>query len=366
MQVPLSKPIITEETKRRVLEVLDSGKFVKGENVKEFENKIADYCGVEYGIATSSGTAAIYLALRTLDIKQGDEVIVPSHTFIATVEPILMLGAKPVFVDIGNEYNMDIEEVERRITKKTKAVICVHLYGQMCDMDNLIDLKERHGFYLIEDAAQAIGAEYKSKKAGSFGDLGCFSFFPSKGITVGGEGGMIVTNRGDFAERLSGLRDHGREGKYRHIEVGFNFRMGEIAGVIGTEQLKHLDEWIVKRREIAKLYSALLTDEIIKPKEQPDRKHSYHLYVIRSRIRDEIRQYLKSKGISTGIHYPIPIHLQKVCKYLNYKKRDFPITEKYVNEILSLPIYPELKNMEIERVCETINEYTKKAFIEQN
>jgi dTDP-4-amino-4,6-dideoxygalactose transaminase len=360
--IPLSKPVITEEMKKKVLEVLDSGRFIKGPRVKEFEEEFARYCGVRYGTAVSSGTAAIYLALRALDIKEGDEVITPSHSFIATAEPILMVGAKPVFVDIGEDYNLDVDDVKRKITDRTRDVICVHLYGQMCDMDRLIELTDKHGLYLIEDAAQAHGAEYDGKKAGSFGDLACFSFFPSKNMTVAGDGGMVVTNDGELDAKIKSLRDHGRDyrkedGKFSSTMLGFNFRMSEISAVIGIEQLRHLDEWIDKRREIANWYNELLeaNDEIMRPKEFERRKHAYHLYVIRSEKRDELKEFLFSKGIETGIHYPLAIHQQPIFSG-NY---NLPKTERICREVLSLPMYPGLKEEEVEFVCEKVNEFFK-------
>lgn len=358
--IPLSKPVITEEMKKKVVEVLDSGRFVKGPKVKEFEKAFANYCGVKYGTAVSSGTAAIYLALRALDIK-GGEVICPSHSFIATAEPILMVDAKPVFVDIGEDYNLDVDDVERKITDRTKAVICVHLYGQMCDMERLIELKERYGFYLIEDACQAHGAEYDGKKAGFFGDIACFSFFPSKNMTVAGDGGMVVTNDEELDARIKALRDHGRDyrredGKFSSTMLGFNFRMSELSAVIGLEQLRHLDEWTEGRREIASLYDELLSDKVTKPKEFERRKHVYHLYVIRSRERDNLREFLFSKGIETGIHYPVAIHKQPIFS----GNCNLPETERICREVLSLPIFPGLSEEDVKYVCEKVNEFVER------
>ncbi len=356
--IQLSKPVITEEMKKAALEVLESGRFVKGPKVKKFEKNFADYCGVKYATAVSNGTAAIYLALRALGIGEGDEVILPSHTFIATAEPIPMVGAKPVFVDVGEDYNIDIHDVERKISERTKAVICVHLYGQMCDMDALAELKEKHDFYLIEDAAQAHGAEFNGKKAGSFGDLACFSFFPSKNITVAGEGGMVVTSDDELDAMLKTLRDHGRDyrrkEKYSSTMLGFNFRMPEILAAIGIEQLKHLDEWNEKRRRIARIYDEMLRDEIKKPKEFDRRKHVYHLYVIRIKNRDELAEFLRTNWIETGIHYPIPVHKQAI--FLGYGSR-LPRTERICNEILSLPMHPLLTEEEAIYICEKVNEF---------
>ena len=363
--IQLSKPIITEEMKQRVMGVLNSGRFIKGQQVKNFETEFANYCNVNHGIAVSSGTAAIYLALRALDIKQGDEVILPSHTFIATAEPILMVGAKPVFVDIGDDYNLNIEDVERKLTSKTKAIICVHLYGQMCNMDALqkfisINYKYfNHKIYLIEDAAQAHGAEFKNKKAGSFGDVACFSFFPSKNLTVAGDGGMVVTNDDKLDTKLRALRDHGRdystrEGKYLSTMLGFSFRMCEISAVIGSEQLKHLDNWNEKRRKLAMLYDKLLADSSVEtPIVDGNRKHVFHQYVIRSKQRDELKDYLYKSGIETGIHYRIPVHLQTIFD----GETVLPRTERVCAEIFSLPMYPLLSEKDVEFVCSKIIEF---------
>lgn len=359
--IPLSKPVITEEMKKKVQEVFDSGRFIKGPKVKEFEDGFAKYCGgVRYGAAVSSGTAAIYLALRALDVKRGDEVICPSHSFIATAEPILMIGAKPVFADIGADYNLDLDDLEERITERTKAVICVHLYGQMCDMDRLVELTERHGLYLIEDAAQAHGAEYNGKKSGSFGDIACFSFFPSKNMTVAGDGGMTVTNDEELDARVKALRDHGRDyrrkdGKFSSTSLGLNFRMSEISAVVGMVQLKHLDGWIKKRREIASWYNELLDGAVDKPKEFERRKHAYHLYVIRNKERAKLKEFLYSNGIESGIHYPLAIHQQPIFS----GTWNLPRTEKACREILSLPVYPGLKKEEVEFVSEKVNEFFK-------
>ncbi len=358
MKVPLSVPTITGEMKKAALEVLDSHRYIKGPKVSEFEEKFAKYCGVSCGSAVSNGTSAIYLALKALNIGPGDEVIVPSFSFIASATPILFAGAKPVFVDVGQDYLMDIDDIQKKITKKTKAVICVHLYGQMCDMDKLLDLKKKHGFYLIEDACQSHGAEFKGKKAGSFGDINCFSFFPSKNLTVCGDGGMLVTNSQELKNKIDMLRDHGRdystkEGKFKSTVLGFNFRMSEISAAIGIEQLRHLDEWVNRRREIAKTYDKLLTSKIIKPAENGDRKHVYHLYVIRTDKRDELKDFLSKNEIETGIHYPLAIHQQPIFS----GKRSLPMTEKFCKEIISIPIYPSMKNEQIKFVAEKINEF---------
>ena len=358
--IPLSRPTITKEMKRKVLEVLDSGRLVKGPKVDEFEGKFARYCGVKHATAVSSGSAAVYLALQALGVGNNDEVICPAHTFIASASPILLLGAKPVFVDVGQDYNIDMDDLEKKLTPRTKAVIAVHLYGQMCHMDRLLELRAKHGFYLVEDACHAHGAEYKGKKAGSFGDIACFSFFPSKLMTVAGEGGMVVTNKEELEVRVKALRDHGRD--YRRAEakfisdfLGSNFRMSEISAAVGIEQLKYLDSWIERRREIASLYNRLLPEEIVKPIEYPERKSVYYLYVIRTTKRDELSRFLWQSQIETGIHYPVPLHKQPIFAMDLY----LPRTEEICQQILSVPMYPGLKDKDVEYVCHKIGEFVK-------
>ncbi len=358
MKVPLSAPTVTEEMKQSVLKVLDSGRFVKGPMVEEFESQFSSYCGTRYGIGVNSGTSALYIAIKALGIKQGDEVLLPSHTFVATATPVLLAGGKPVFVDIGDDYLMDMEDLERKITDKTKAIICVHLYGQMCDMKRLNEIKKKHDLYLIEDACQAHGAEYEGRRAGSFGDISCFSFFPSKNITVCGDGGMAVTGSSDYEGVMRSIRDQGRdyrtaEGKFTSTILGLNFRMSEISGAIGTEQLKLVDSWIEKRRKIAETYDRLLSSDLIKPIVNEKCKHVYHLYVVRSKKRDDLKKFLAEKGIETGIHYPLPIHSQPLFQ----GNWDLPNTDRITGEILSLPIFPTMKKEQVKFVCEKINEF---------
>jgi dTDP-4-amino-4,6-dideoxygalactose transaminase len=360
MKVPLSVPGMTDEMKKSVMQVLDSHRYIKGPKVSEFEGNFAKYCGAQYGSAVSNGTSAIYLALKAAGVGHADEVIVPSFTFVASASPILFAGATPVFAEIGDDYLIDTNDVEKKITEKTKAVICVHLYGQICDMDKLIDLRKKYGFHLIEDACQAHGAEFKGKKAGSFGDAGCFSFFPSKNLTVCGDGGMAITNNKETKNKIDMLRDHGRdystkEGTFKSTTLGFNFRMSEVSAAIGTEQLKYLDKWINDRREAAKLYDKLLTNKIIKPFENKNNKHAYHLYVIRTEKRDALKEFLAKNDIETGIHYPLAVHQQPIFE----GKWNLPRTEKFCREILSIPLYPSIKKEQIEFVAEKINEFFK-------
>jgi dTDP-4-amino-4,6-dideoxygalactose transaminase len=359
MKIPLCKPTLTEEMKKVALEVLESGRYIKGPRIKDFEKNFSDYCNVKHGIAVSNGTTALYVALRSLELQKGDEVILPSHTFVSTGSMIVLAGGKPVFVDVDDSYNMDMEDLEKRVTEKTKAVIPVHLYGQMCDMNRLQELKDKYGFSIIEDAAQAHGAEYKKKKSGGFGDINCFSFFPSKNITVCGDGGMIVTNNDELEIKSRMIRDHGRdyrdkEGKYFHRMLGFNFRLSEILGAIGNVQLQNLDEWVKERRKLASIYDDLLTDNLIKPEELENRKHVYYVYVIRTEKRDELMEFLKKHEIETGIHYPVPLHQQPIFKPNDY---NLPKTELLSKQILSLPMFPTLKEEEVKYVCEKINKF---------
>lgn len=348
---------IKGEIDAAVQDVLDKTAFIMGENVKNFEDNFAKFCGVKHAIGVSSGTSALHLALLAVGIKAGDEVITVPNTFIATAEAISHTGAEVKFSDVDTEtYTIDVSKI--RITDKTKAIIPVHLYGQMAEMDALMDFAEDNNLRVIEDAAQAHGAEHKNRKAGTIGDVGCFSFYPGKNLGAYGDAGMVVTNNDEIAEKVRILRDHGRSEKYEHRVVGFNHRIDALQCAILNVKLKHLNTWTDARRKNAKLYNELLSevDGVITPVEKEYNKHVYHLYVIRTKRRDEMQKYLKSKGISTGIHYPIPLHLQPAYKYLNYKKGDFPITESCTDEILSLPMFAELKEDEIRYVCDKIKE----------
>ncbi|MFC2067628.1 DegT/DnrJ/EryC1/StrS family aminotransferase [Chloroflexota bacterium] len=356
--IPLSQPTVTAEMKRKMLEVLDSGRLVKGPQAGEFEEKFARYCGVKHAVTVASGSAAIYLALRTLGISNRDEVICPAHTFIASATPILLLGAKPVFVDVGHDYNIDMDDLEKKLTIRTKAVIAVHLYGQMCDMKRLLELRAKHGFYLVEDACHAHGAEFDGRKSGSFGDIACFSFFPSKLMTVAGEGGMIVTEEEELGAMVKALSDQGRDyrkegAKFVSDLLGSNFRMSEISAAVGIVQLKHLDSWIERRREIASLYNRLLPEEIVKPTEYPKRKSVYYVYVIRTEKREELSRFLWQSQIETGIHYPVPLHKQPIFSMDSH----LPRTEEIYQQILSLPMYPGLKDDEVEYICHRIGDF---------
>jgi dTDP-4-amino-4,6-dideoxygalactose transaminase len=337
--------------------VFEGMQLFLGENVQALEKEFAQYCGAQYGIGVSDGTAALHIILRAMDIGPGDEVITVSHTFIATAEAILLTGATPVFIDIDPKtYLMDVNLVEAKITPYTKAILPVHLYGQTVDMGPLLEIASRYHLRVIEDACQAHGAEYWGRKAGSLGDAAAFSFYYSKNLGAYGEGGFITTNDPELYRRMRMIRDHGSERRYYHDLVGMNARLDEIQAVVLRAKLSHLDEWNELRRSHAALYNQLLQDTpAITPVECAENQPVYHLYVIRVPRRDELQSFLKEHGIFTGIHYPVPIHLQPAMKSLGYQQGDLPVTERAVMEILSLPMFAELTDEEIEFVAN----YTK-------
>lgn len=339
--------------------VLDGMHLFLGENVQQLEQEFAQFCGAAHGIGVSDGTSALHIILRALEIGPGDEVITVSHTFIATGEAIILAGARPVFVDIDpSTYLMDVSQVEAKITPRTKAILPVHLYGQTVDMDPLLEIASKYNLRVVEDACQAHGAEYKGRKAGTLGDAAAFSFYYSKNLGAYGEGGFITTNDSDLAAKMRKLRDHGSGIRYHHDLIGFNARLDEIQAVILRAKLPHLAEWNEKRREHARLYNTLLQETpAITPAELPGSTPIYHLYVIRVPKRDELQVALKEQGIFTGIHYPIPLHLQKAMQPLGYKPGDFPVTESAVTQIISLPMFAELENEEIKSVANAIREF---------
>tara|TARA_Y100000310_G_scaffold167546_2_gene167397 strand:+ start:34918 stop:36156 length:1239 start_codon:yes stop_codon:yes gene_type:complete len=354
-----SKVLVNEEMREAVNNVFNSGIFTSGEKVKEFEMKFSKHYGVKHAISVINGTIAIELVLKSLGIGKNDEVIVPSHTAIPTVEPVLHVGAKPVFVDIlEDNYNINPLEVEKAITKKTKAVILVHLYGNPANLYELIKICEKRKIFLIEDCAQANGSRYNNSHVGTFGIAGCFSFYPTKNMTVCGEGGMIITNDDEVAKKAKMMSNHGEDGKFNHVILGNNYRLAEIPSAIGIKQLEMLESFIDRRREIAKIYDEEFknNEKIILPKETENYKHSYHLYVIRVKkeIRDELIDRLKKENIFLGIHYPVPVHKQPIIKKLINSPK-LKITEKIVKEIISLPIYPSLKNDDVKMIARKIN-----------
>lgn len=349
--------LIKDEVDRCIKNVLESGYFVLGENVRLLEEEFAGYCGVKYGIGVASGTDALHLALLACGVGRGDEVITVPFTAIGTALAVSYTLAKPTFVDIDPQtYTMDVSKVEERITKRTKAILPVHLYGHPVDLDPLRELAEKHGLELIEDCAQAHGAEYKGERVGSIGHIGCFSFYPTKNMGAFGDGGMVVTNDEEVAEKLRLLRNIGQSRRYYHLLRGYNSRLDELQAAILRVKLKKLDEWNNLRRKNAQIYNKLLKESpVVTPAEKGYAKHVYHLYVIRADQRDKLSDWLKSKGVITLIHYPIPLHLQEAYRDLGLKKGSIPWAERCTQEVLSLPIYPGLSSGQIEYTSDAIN-----------
>lgn len=339
--------------------VLDGMQLFLGENVQGLEKEFAEFCGVAHGIGVSDGTTALHIILRALGIGPGDEVITVSHTFIATAEAIQLTGAKPVFVDVNPDTClMDVSQVEAKITPNTKAILPVHLYGQTVDMDPLLEIAKPHNLKVVEDACQAHGAKYKGHRAGSLGDAAGFSFYYSKNLGAYGEGGFITTNDPELADTMRKIRDHGSGARYHHDLIGFNGRLDEIQAVVLRAKLPHLSAWNEQRREHALLYTKLLSGSPVStPMETADTCHVYHLYVIQAPRRDELQAWLKNTGIFTGIHYPIPIHLQASVGFLGYQKGDLPVTEEVTGNILSLPMFAELGDEEISEVAASIKRF---------
>ena len=339
--------------------VLESGWFALGPEVEAFEAAFALYLGCRYAVAVNSGTAALHLSLLALGIGPGDEVITVPYTFIATAEAITAVGARPVFVDVDPvSYTMDPQKVEAVITKKTRAMIPVHLCGQPADMQPLIAMAEQHRIAVIEDACQGHGAEYRGRKAGTLGTAGCFSFYPSKNLGCCGEGGAVATNDAGLAERVSMLRNHGSHGKFDHCMPGFNFRMESLQGAVLSTKLKYLDEWNQARRALAQQYDRKLAGSgVTIPVEMPYARHVYHLYMIQAPERDRLREALTARGIETGLHYPVPVHLEQAYGHLNYHAGDFPVSERLAQNSVSLPIYPEMGLEAVDYVASAIQEF---------
>jgi len=355
---------INKEIDSAIASVLKDAAFIGGKYVQEFEKEFAKFCNAKFAVGVGSGTDALYLALKAFKIGDGDEVITVPNTFIATTEAITMTGAAVRFVDIREDtYTMDFNQVEAYINSKTKAIIPVHLYGHPANMDPIMEISKKYNLKVIEDAAQAHGAMYKGKRVGTLADIACFSFFPGKNLGAYGDAGAIVTNNGEIAEKISMWRNHGRSSnkKYEHNFEGFNFRLDALQAAILSVKLRYLEKWTENRCNNAKIYSELLKgiDSILTPKEDFSAKHVYHLFVIRAKERNSLQKMLKEEGISTGIHYPIPLHLQRAYQYLNLKKGTYPVTESVSSEILSLPIYPELTEDQIKYVVNKILNFYK-------
>lgn len=355
---------IAPQAEKAVLDVMRSGSYILGANNKEFEKEMCEYLDVKYSVALNSGTDALHLALRALDIGEGDEVISTAFTFVATSESIGIVGAKPVFVDIDPDtFNIDAAKIEAAITPKTKAIIPVHLYGQPCDMDIISDIAKRHNLFVIEDACQAIGAEYKGKKVGTIGDIGCFSFYPTKNLGTMGDDGMITTNSQYLKDRVIALRNHGGAVRYHHDEIGVNSRLDEIQAAILRVKLPYVDKWNKQRREHAKYYNELFSkcSLIETPKELDGTYCVYHQYTVKVPNRDEVHKMLADKGIGAMIYYPIPLHLQKVHAKYNFTEGMLPNTEKNTKLVLSLPMFAEITKEEQETVAKTLIECVEKT-----
>ncbi len=344
--------------------VYEKGRFILGEEVSAFEKEFSHYCGVRYGVGVGSGTDALYLALKAAGIGEGDEVITVANSFVATALAISFTGAKPLFVDIDPKtYTMDPNHLELLLKhqkakgsgRKIKAILPVHLYGHPAEMDSIMEIANRYDLIVIEDACQAHGAKYGKKKVGSFGAMGCFSFYPTKNLGGYGDGGMVVTNHKRHDQNLRLLRCYGERKKHEHILKGHNSRLDEIQAAILRVKLKYLDEWNGERRRKAKIYTQMLSPlGVVCPSEKKGVRHVYHLYTIKTKKRDSLQAFLKKKGIETLIHYPIPIPLQKAYQELGYGRRDFPMTNLWSRKILSLPFFPEMKESEMEEVAEGI------------
>ncbi len=349
---------IQGEISTAVASVLDSAQYVLGDAVASFERASAAYVGVEHAIGVNSGTSALHLALLAAGVGPGDEVITVPFTFVATVAAIGYTGARPVFVDVDpRSLTLDPDRLEAAITPRTKVVLPVHLYGQPADMDPILEIARRRHLVVVEDAAQAIGAAYNGRRAGSIGDLGCFSFYPGKNLGAYGEGGMVVTDNADYARTIRMLRDWGQDVRYHHVLKGFNYRMEGLQGAILGVKLRHLEDWTESRRGHAACYDALLAHSEFPPVHaMPYARHVYHIYAVRSATRDALQQSLQQAGVQTGLHYPIPVHLQPAWAELGYKAGDFPHAEQAAREVLSLPMFPEMTSEQVETVAAAVLE----------
>lgn len=357
---------IKDEVNAAIQGILETCQFTLGSEVAAFEEEFATYSQAQYGIGVNSGTSALHLALLAAGIGPGDEVITVPFTFVATVAAIYYTGATPVFVDIDpRTFTIDVKAIEAAITDKTKAILPVHLYGQPADMDPILDIAKRHGLVVIEDAAQAHGAEYKGRRVGSLGDMGCFSFYPGKNLGAYGEGDMVVTSNPEYTRTIRMLRDWGAEQKYQHVLKGYNYRLEGIQGAVLRVKLRHLETWTEARRAVAAHYNEQLSGGgVPTPEAMPYARHVYHIYAIRTQHRSEWQQALQAKGIQTGIHYPIPVHLLPAYADLGYKKGDFPHSEQAADEVLSLPMFPELSRAQCKEVSEAVTMLANQATVE--
>jgi len=359
--IPISKPLIGPEEEKAVLEVLKSGMIAQGPKVKEFEEKFATFCGAKHAIAMNSGTAALHACMHALGLKPGDEVITTPFTFVASANSILMQGATPVFADIEEEtFNLDPKQVEKKITKKTKAILTVNLYGQICHAQAFKDLAKKHNLKLIEDACQSVGAEADGMKSGLIGDMAAFSFYATKNLMCG-EGGIVTTNSSEWAELCKRFRHHGQseQTRYEYYDIGYNYRMMDLVAAIGLAQLAKIDNFTKKRVENAKKLTEGLKNikEIVVPKILPGNKHVFHQYTIKVlKDRDKLLARLKEKGIGVGIYYPKPLHLHPHFARMGYKKGDFPVAERVAEQVLSLPVHPALSDSDVNAIIEAVKE----------
>jgi len=359
---------LDKKIKKAISKVIKKSDFILGEDVKLFEKEFAKFCNSRYAVGVSSGTAALFLALTAVKIKGGDEVIVPAFTYIATSFAVSYTQAKPVFVDIEEDtYNIDTDRIKKAITKNTKAIIPVHLYGQPANILKILKIAKEYNLKVIEDAAQAHGAailmpDGKRRIVGSIGDIGCFSFYPSKNLGAMGDAGMITTNDEEIYKRLLILRDYGRVSKYEHAIIGYNSRLDTLQAAILRAKLKKLNTWNNMRRKVAHIYDRLLRgiDEVRTPYVSDSARHVYHVYAIRTKKRDELSRLFKERGVGAIIHYPIPLHLQEAYRGLGYKKGSFPVSERAAQEIISLPMYPHIKESQIKYVVKIIKEALNK------
>lgn len=358
--IPLAKPIFDEEMKESAINALMNEKFVMGESVFKFEEEFAHFCEVKHAVSTSSGTFALQLSLQALGIKAKDRVLTTPFSFIATANSAYSTGALPIFSDIDPQtFNINAIKAKEQLSNQVKAILPVHLFGYPANMENLIEMAENR--VVVEDCCQAHGAKYKNRKVGSIGSVGCFSFYPAKNMTVGGDGGMAITNDEEVANNIAKLRDCGRVSHYEHDVIGVTARLNSVNAAIGRVQLRRLEEWNARRRSIAKEYNKLLRDIseiVLPPSEDSENSPVYHLYVIRTIRRDELKSHLEKNGIQCGIHYPIPIHLQPIYRKLyGYKEGDFPASESAAKQVLSLPMHPSLESAEVEEVSRVIHNF---------
>jgi len=356
MAIPLSRPPVDDEIKQAICAAVDSRQYILGPECRAFEDEFARYNGARHAILTSSATAALWLAMKALGVKQGDEVLVPSHTAFPTVEAICFAGAVPVFAEVGDDYTVDVDDAAAKVTPRTVGFVPVHLYGHPADLPAIQSLCAARSLWLLEDCAQAHGATWNGRKVGGFGRAGCFSFYPSKNLTVMGDGGLLVTDDDDLAGRCRRLRDHGRLNKDVHAEIGFNLRFNDIQAAVGRVLLRRLEEMNDRRRALAERYRVGLAGLPLRlPAEAPGARHVYHLFVVRTSRREELAAFLKQRGIATGIHYPVPCHQQPAVEELN--PAPLPRTEQMVGEILTLPISAGHTDAEVDEVVRTVREF---------